>query len=119
MQIRRVLAASLALVALTSAGPVLAQRNNQNNRQQQPPPMQADPDTATLVRLVDSVSTGQPAPSDIPVKWDTNHFVKGAAGSTYIPFTLQIDRSAMAAPAAALYIRVVDKAQAAAAAAAA
>jgi len=119
MQIRRVLAASLAVVALASAGPVLAQRNNQNNRPQ-PPQMQADPDTVTLVRLVDAVSMEQqPAPSDIPVAWDSNHFVKGQGGITYIPFTVSIDRAAMAAPAAALYIRVVDKAQAAAAAPAA
>jgi len=107
MQIRQVLAFSLALVLLASAGPVLAQRDN---RPQQPAP--ADPDTVTLVRLVDAVAMGsQPAPMDIEVKWDTNHFVKGQAGVTYIPFTLSIDRTAMGTPSAALYIRVVDKNQ--------
>jgi hypothetical protein len=124
MQIRRVLAhvacrsaiavyLGLAAVLLVSAGPVAAQRD-QNNRQQ-PAAMPADPDTVTLVRLVDAVSMGQqPAPSDIAVNWDANHFVKGQGGITYIPFTLSIDRAALPAPAAALYIRVVDMTQAAA-----
>src|SRR5687768_16411453 len=103
----------LALALLASAGSVLAQRNNQ--QKPQPAAMPADPDTIALVRLVDAVSMGQqPAPSDIPVNWDSNHFVKGQGGITYIPFTVAVDRAALSAPAAALYIRVVDKNQAAA-----
>jgi hypothetical protein len=104
----------VAAVMVGAAGPIAAQRN-QNNRQQ-PAAMPADPDTVTLVRLVDAVAMGQqPAPTDIVVNWDSNHFVKGQGGITYIPFTLSIDRAALPSPAAALYIRVVDKSQAAAA----
>jgi hypothetical protein len=110
MQIRQVLSSIVALALFASAGPVLAQRNQQNNRQQQPAAMPADPDTITLVRLVDAVAMGtQPAPTDIPVTWESNHFVKGQAGITYIPFTLSIDKAAVPTPTAALYIRVVDK----------
>lgn len=120
MQIRRVLTSILAVVLLVSAVTLQAQRTNNQQNTQKPAAMPADPDTITLVREVDAVAAGQkPAPADIAVAWESNHFVKGQAGITYIPFTVTIDRAAMASPAAALYIRVVDKAQAAAAAAAA
>ncbi len=122
MRIRRVVGVVAAVTLLLPAVPTSAQRNNNNNRQQQQAQQkvaQADPDTVTLVRLVEAVATGQqPAPGDIPVKWDSNHFVKGQAGVTYIPFTLAIDRSQLASSAVALYVRIVDKNQAAAAAAA-
>jgi hypothetical protein len=112
MQIRRVVGLAVALALLVSAVPTLAQRDNNRQQQQQQPQqrMPADPDTVTLVRLVEAVAAGQqPAPTDIPLTWDSNHFVKGQGGITYIPFTLAIDRAQMAAPGAALYIRIVDK----------
>ena len=111
MQIRRVVGLVGALALLVSAVPTLAQRNNNREQQQQPPQrMPADPDTVTLVRLVEAVATaGQPAPAEIPLTWESNHFVKGQGGITYIPFTLDIDRSQLAAPGVALYIRIVDK----------
>jgi hypothetical protein len=56
----------------------------------------------------------QPAPTDIPITWEFNHFVKGSDGSTYIPFNLTIDRSKLANPATAMYVRVVSKTPAAA-----
>jgi len=114
MQIRRVVGVAVAVALLLPAIPTAAQRGNNNNRQQQQQQQQqrppADPDTITLVRLVDAVGGGQqPAPADIKVNWDSNHFVKGQGGITYIPFTLTIDRAQLAAPAVALYIRIVDK----------
>jgi hypothetical protein len=113
MHIRRVVGLAVALALLASAVPTLAQRdNNRQQQQQQQQQRQADPDTVTLVRLVEAVSTGQqPAPADIKVAWDSNHFVKGQAGITYIPFTLDVDRSQLASPAVALYIRIADKNQ--------
>jgi hypothetical protein len=122
MKIRRVLGVGIALALTCAAVPSAAQRNNNRNQQQQQQrnQNQADADTITLVRLVDAVASGQqPAPTDIPLTWDSNHFVKGQGGVTYIPFTLGIDRAQLAAPAVALYIRIVDKKQAAALAAAA
>jgi len=122
MHIRRVVGLGLALALLVSAVPTLAQRNNNNRQQQQQQQqkMPADPDTIALVQLVDAVATGaQPAPSDITVAWDNNHFVKGQNGVTYIPFTLAVDRAQLPSPTVALYVRIVNKNQAAAAAAAA
>jgi hypothetical protein len=91
---------------------VSAQRNNDNNRQQQKP-LQRSPaeqmDVDALVRTVDAVAAGtQPAPTDIGIVWDANHFLKGQA-DTYVPVNLTVDRAKMAAPGAAFYVRVVDK----------
>jgi hypothetical protein len=117
MQSRRVVGLVVALALVASAAPMLAQRNNNREQQQQQQQrMPADPDTVTLVRLVEAVAAAQqPAPTDIPLAWESNHFVKGQGGITYIPFTLNIDRSTLAAPGVALYIRIVDKNQPAAA----
>ncbi len=111
MQMRRVVGVGVAVALLLPAVPTSAQRNNNNQQQQQQqqrPP--ADPDTIALVRLVDAVASNQqPAPADIKLTWESNHFVKGQGGITYIPFTLGIDRAQLATPAVALYIRIVDK----------
>jgi len=48
--------------------------------------------------------------SDIPMKWEISHFVKGQA-DTYMPFTVNVDRSNLAG-GAALYIRIVNADQA-------
>jgi hypothetical protein len=115
MQIRRVLAFCVALTLATSAAPSFAQQIKQNDKQPKRS-KQEQADIDTLVKLVDAVGSGQqPAPSDVPVTWQANDFVKGQGGSTYIPFTLQIDRAKLSKPAVAMYVRVVDKNAAAAA----
>lgn len=114
MQIRRVLALCVALALLLTAGPAVAQKIA--DQKKAPKRSKAEQqDVNTLVKAVDSVSAGQPAPSDITVTWVHNDFVKGQGGVTYIPFTLAIDRSKLASPNAALYVRAVDKSAAAAA----
>jgi len=115
MQIRRVLAFCVALTLATSAAPSFAQQIKQNDKQPKRS-KQEQADIDTLVKLVDAVGSGQqPAPSDVPVTWQANDFVKGQGGSTYVPFTLQIDRSKLSKPGVAMYVRVVDKNTAAAA----
>lgn len=114
MQIRRVLALCVALALLMAAGPALAQKIA--DQKKAPKRSKAEQqDVNTLVKAVDSVSAGQPAPSDVQVTWVHNDFVKGQGGVTYIPFTLMIDRAKLASPNVALYVRAVDKSAAAAA----
>jgi hypothetical protein len=111
----RLVALAAALASFVAMSPVVAAQNNQQNRQEQQRSQQEQRDIQALVQLVDAVSAGkQPAPGDIQVAWDSNHFVKGGDGSTYIPFTVTIDRSQMAMPGAAVYVRVVNKGAAAA-----
>src|SRR4029434_8450898 len=70
-------------------------------------------DIDTLVTVVDSVAAGQAAPSDIAVTWDYSHFFRAPDGSTYMPFSVVVDKSKVATPTAALYVRVANKGAAA------
>lgn len=112
MHLRRVLTVGIALACVVGLVPISAQQRN--NSQQKPPQRSKaeQQDIETLVRLVDGVATGQPAPTDIPITWESNHFVKGQGGITYIPYTLSIDRSKLSSRSVAMYVRMVDKKQA-------
>jgi hypothetical protein len=105
------------MAMLAGAPGLVAQNNQQPNRRDQERRSQADQrDIQALVQAVDAVAAGkQPAPADIPVRWESNHFLRGGDGSTYIPFTIAVDPSKLASPATALYVRVVNKGAAAAA----
>lgn len=105
MQIRRGVA---LVVALFIAGSSLVAQNAQKDDKKRN--KQEQQDIETLAKLVDGVSMGQQqAPADLAITWDTNHFVKGQDGKTYVPFTIHIDRSKMSAPGAAMFVRVVSK----------
>ena len=118
MRIRRVLAIVVALAFAITSAPVAAQKKDDKKPPKRSKAEQAD--VETLVRLVDGVAGGtQPAPTDVAVTWESNHFVKGQDGVTYIPFTLTVDRTTLPKGLVAYYVRVVNKAEAAAAAAAA
>jgi hypothetical protein len=118
MRIRRVLAIVVALAFAITSAPVAAQKKDDKKPPKRSKAEQAD--VETVVKLVDAVAGGtQPAPTDLAVTWESNHFVKGQEGMTYIPFTLNVDRSKLSKSDVAYYVRVVDKAAAAAAPAAA
>src|SRR5262245_18648728 len=72
-------------------------------------------DIDTLVTVVDSVAAGQAAPSDIAVTWDNSHFFRAPDGSTYMPFSVVVDKSKIDTTTAALYVRVANKGAGAAA----
>src|SRR5688572_8419732 len=114
MHFSRLLTLAVAAASLMVLSPVVSAQNNANNAQQNPQDQkrtqQEQRDIQAVVQLVDAVTAGKmPAPTDIAVKWESNHFVKGGDGSTYIPFTVTIDRNQLAMPGAALYVRVVNK----------
>ena len=111
MHIRRVLTAAAALVALAATSPVLvAQNNNQNRREQERRSQQEQRDTQALVQLADAVTAGkQPAPTDVGIAWVGHHFVKGAEGMTFIPFSLTVEASKLPTPGVGLYVRAVAK----------
>jgi hypothetical protein len=141
MYVRRALILTVAIGFVCSAA-VMAQRNNDNNRGKQPQrPPQEQQDVQALVTLVDTAlmtDTGVPVPTpgaqapttpitpkpiafgvadksegEIPIKWQSNHFVKGQSGDTYVPFTVAVDK-AQVPKGAALYVRIVNAEQAAA-----
>ena len=139
MQVRRVLALLIAILFVSVAAPLVAQRNNDPNKQ----PQRSAQEQADIQALVQSVEVlllsdvgitvpppGSPPPAtpptakpltlgtpdktsgDVPVTWDSNHFVKGQT-DTYIPFTLQLDKATLPS-GAAIWVRIVNAEQAAA-----
>lgn len=111
MHIRRVLTLAVAVATLAGAPVLVAQQNDRQNRREQERRSQAQQrDTQALVQLVDGVRTGkQPAPTDIGVAWESNHFARAGDGSTYVPFTLVVDAAKLAAPGTAVYVRVMSR----------
>jgi hypothetical protein len=107
MQIRRVLTLCVAAAWLATMSPVLLAQNNNQKREEPKRTKHEQQDIEALVKMVDAVSAGQPAPTGVTITWDSNHFVRGADGSTYVPFTLDVD--GLSAPGAAVYVRVVSK----------
>ena len=110
MHIRRVVALGLALsFALPSVtiGQNAQKDEKKRNKQEQQ-------DIEALAKLVDGVSMGQQQPpADIPITWDSSHFVKGQDNKAYVPFTVRIDRSKLSSPGIAMFVRVVQKGAAA------
>src|SRR5688572_26047996 len=101
MYIRRILTVAAAVAMLAGASPdILAQKvDKQTKKEQEKRSKQEQKDIQALVQLVDAVTAGKlPAPTDVGVTWEANHFVKGQDGSTYIPFSVAIDGSKLAAP---------------------
>ena len=141
MYVRRVLAVGVLAALVCAAWPVLAQRSNDNTakRQQSTRSPQEQQDVQALVQAVDAAlltDTGIEVPStttpaappaaltpkpltlggpdrtlgEIPITWEINHFVKGQT-DTYVPFTVNVERSKVPG-GAAIYIRIVNAEQA-------
>ena len=72
-----------------------------------------------VVRFVDGVAAGQPAPNDLGLSWVHEDFLKATGNKQYIPFTVTYDPSKATGQTVSLYWRVVSKDAAAAAPAAA
>ncbi len=119
MKYPRLLTLAVAAASLAVLAPVASAQNTQKREKEPKRSQEEQRDIQALVQLVDAVSAGkQAAPSDVAVTWDSNHFVKGGDGSTYIPFTFAVNRSQLSMPGTAVYIRVVNRGAPAAAPAA-
>ncbi|MDA1184356.1 MAG: hypothetical protein O2930_06900 [Acidobacteria bacterium] len=100
MHIRRAVTLAVVGTALLSASALAAQQADEQQQQR---------DTQALVELVEAVAAGtEPTPADVSLQWGGNHFMKGADGATYIPFTLGVDPAQLTG-GAALYIRAVNR----------
>jgi hypothetical protein len=110
---RRVLALCIAIAILAPTASALAQERN-NQQAQQPKRSKAEQaDIEALSSAVDFAAVGKTA-TDVSMKWDMNHFMRNPDGSTVFPFVISLDKATLPASDAALYIRVMDKAQMAA-----
>ena len=62
----------------------------------------------TVVRMADAAMTGQPAPSDFPLKFE-NDFLKAQGNRVWVPVTLTLDPAKMTSSAVTLYFRVTPR----------
>jgi hypothetical protein len=109
MPLRRILARAW-IAALVATFFVVAAQQPAKGQAAQQSPQQGD--IEALVRLVDAVGAGeQEAPGAVPIRWVSNHFIKGQGNETYIPFTLAVNRTQLQRATVALYVRVVDRRQ--------
>jgi TolB-like protein len=63
----------------------------------------------SAVKLADDIAAGQPAPNDLALAWVRTDVLKAQGNKQYVPFTVTIDQSRMAAPALLIYWRVVPQ----------
>src|SRR4051812_14732426 len=106
MRVVVALCAALSVVAGSSA--LLAQGAAKPKEVKRSKAEQIDIDT--LVTVVDNVAAGKlAAPSDIAVTWASNIFSRAPDGTTYMPFTVTVDKSKLASPTTAIYLRAADK----------
>jgi hypothetical protein len=127
MHTRRVVTLSLAVALSLSASDSFAQRggrgggapavNAQREEERRNRNQQAD--VAAINQMLTTVTTAQPVSptstasdeqqGDVKVAWDMNHFIRGAGGSAYIPFSLTIDRKGLSSDRVAVAVRAVNK----------
>src|SRR5436190_11044867 len=112
-KMRGIVALCVALTMGAGTSVLLAQKAAENKKEvKRSKAEQVDVDT--LVTVVDGVSAGRvPPPADIAVMFDSNHFFRAPDGSTYMPFTVTVDKTKITSPTAALYVRVASKTAAA------
>jgi len=95
----------MSLAAGSSA--LLAQKVDQKQDEKRSKAEQLD--VTVLMRAADAVSAGQAQPTETMVTWESNHFIRSQDGTTYVPFTLNLDRSKLTSPNVAVYVRVDPK----------
>ena len=114
-KMRGIVALCVALTMTAGTTALLAQKEDNKKEVKRSKAEQVDFDTLTMV--VDNSVEGRPAAAaDIAVTWDASHFFRAPDGSTYVPFTVTIDKSKLSAPNAAVYLAAFPKGAAAAAA---
>jgi len=128
MNIRRVVILGLSVVVLgTTSSVLLAQRGDGargntpgvNQKEEEKRSKNQQEDIKVITQLVTAATAAQPVSptstatdeqqGDVKITWDSNHFIKGVGGVTYTPFTVVVDRAALASSNAVVYIRAVAK----------
>ena len=105
-KMRGMVALCVALSVTAGSSALLAQKAD--NKQEVKRSKAEQLDIEVLLKAVDTVSAGQAAPTTM-VTWESNHFIRSQDGTTYVPFTVQLDRSKLTSPTVAVYVRVDTK----------
>src|SRR5262245_13823826 len=104
---------AVAVLTFALAATLVAQKDEKKQSDAQKKEIQ------NIVKIVDGITAGQPAPNDLSLTWVREDMLKAQGNKEYVPFTVSIDPSKVSGGNVALYWRVVAKDGGAAAAAAA
>ena len=105
-----------ALVVLASSIAVLAQAPPTKDDKKKTDAQNKE--IQNIVKMVDGIAAGQPAPNDLALTWVREDVLKAQGNKEYVPFTVTVDTSKLSGNNVAFYWRVVNKNAAAAAPAA-
>jgi hypothetical protein len=100
-QRRGMFALFVAVVCASSVG-LLAQKDKKQDEAQKK-------EIQGIVKIVDDVAAGQPAPNDLSVAWLREDELKAQGNKEYVPFTVTIDPSKVSGGTVAFYWRVIAK----------
>ena len=106
---RRVLGLGIAAAVAASVTLVAQKKDDKKQSDAQKKEIQ------NVVKIVDGVITGQPAPNDLSLAWVHEDMLKAQGNKQYLPFNISIDPSKVSGGKVTLYWRVVAKDAAAAA----
>jgi hypothetical protein len=94
--------ALVLIAALASSATLRAQKDKKQDEAQKK-------ETLNLVKVVDDVAGGQPAPDDLSLMWVREDILKAQGNKEYVPFTVTLDPSKVSGGTVAFYWRVVAK----------
>ena len=100
MRLRRGVVPLVSVLALVSATGYAQDRKMSDQQKKE---------IQNVVKIVDDLAAGQPAPNDLSAAWLREDFLKAQGNKEYVPFTVQIDSSKVAGGNVAFYWRVVAK----------
>jgi len=106
----------LTLVVVASSIAVLAQAPP--NKDDKKKTDAQNKEIQNIVKMVDGIAAGQPAPNDLSLTWVREDVLKAQGSKEYVPFNVSVDASKLSGGTVAFYWRVVNKNAAAAPAAA-
>src|SRR5258708_38773306 len=98
----------LALMVLASSMLLLAQATPPSKDEKKKSDAQ-NKEIQNIVKIVDGIAAGQPAPNDLSLTWVREDVLKAQGNKEYVPFTITIDASKVSGGTVAFYWRVVSK----------
>ena len=106
-KMRGMVALCVALSVAAGSSALLAQKADKKQDEKRSKAEQLD--IAVLLKAVDTVAAGQAAATGTMVTWESSHFIRSQDGTTYVPFTVHLDRTKLTSPTVAVYVRVDPK----------
>src|SRR5438270_13490530 len=102
-QWRGLLALCVAIAVVASVGLTAQNKDDKKKDDAQKKEIQS------VVKIVDDVAAGQPAPNDLALTWVRDDQLKAQGNKEYVPFTVSVDASKVSTPNVAFYWRVIAK----------